>query len=185
MSEAAGKIKRKLNSKAGFSLTEMLATVIIMLLVSAIVASGIPAAREAYEGVVLASNAEVLLSSTITVLRNEIGTAKEVKQDPADSSAVIYYNMTRGSFSRIYKDGEGIWLVRYYSPGTGEAANQTTAPELLISKKTATADMFVTYGSLTVSNDGYVTFSNLSVDRESGRTGLAVRENVSIGYLVD
>ena len=59
-------IKRKLNSKKGFTIAEMLVAIIILLMVSSIVASGIPVARDAYEKVVLTSNAEILMSTAIS-----------------------------------------------------------------------------------------------------------------------
>ena len=172
-------LKKKLNSKAGFSLTEMLATVIILLLVSVIVAAGIPVARDAYEKVVLASNAEVLLSSTITTLRNELGTAKDVE---ADSNTLIYYNLARGAASRIsLKTGAKpeIMLERYYSKD--ELQNYGVAAAELMSPKTATGDLYVTYETVEYDEDkGVVKFTNLSVDRRSGATGLSKRDDLSI-----
>ena len=64
-------IYRKHHAIHGFTLAETLLAVLILLMVSSIVAAGIPSARRAYEKVVLASNAEVLLSTTITTLRHE------------------------------------------------------------------------------------------------------------------
>ena len=57
-------IKRKLHTQ-GFTLAETLLAVLILLLVGVIMTTGIPAAKNAYEKVVVASNAEVLLSTTI------------------------------------------------------------------------------------------------------------------------
>ena len=54
-------LKNKIRSARGFTLAETRLAVIILLLAAAIVATGIPAARNAYEKVVLASNAEILL----------------------------------------------------------------------------------------------------------------------------
>ena len=180
-------IKRKLHSKAGFSLTELLAAVIILLLVSSIVASGIPVARDAYNKVVIASNAEVLLSSTITTLRNELGTAKDVK---VNSNAITYYNPSRKALAKIYVDTDGIMFERYHSEGTTtEIINTGSAATLLMPSKTATGDLYVTYTSVTYTEvskgNVYVTFNGLSVNRESGQTGLAVRPNVSIRVIAD
>ena len=186
-------LKKKLNSKAGFSLTEMLATVIILLLVSAIVAAGIPVARDAYEKVVLASNAEVLLSSTITSLRNELGTAKDVK---ADSNALIYYNLMRGGVANVAVGASGaasrislstenepdIMLESYYNIYAEDAyAVHSSGATKLMSEKTATGDLYVTYETVDYDKDtGVVTFTNLSVNRRSGATDLAKRETLSI-----
>ena len=62
------RIRKKLHSSKAFTLAETLLAVLILLMVSTIVATGIPVARNAYEKVVLASNAEVLLSTTISFI---------------------------------------------------------------------------------------------------------------------
>ncbi len=63
---------------AGFSLTEMLATMLILVMVTTMVATGIPAAQDAYLKTVNASNAQSALSTTLAALRNELGMASEV-----------------------------------------------------------------------------------------------------------
>ncbi len=176
------KIRQKIHSKGGFTLAEMLLAIIILLLVSVIMVTGIPAAKEAYEKVVLASNAEVLLSTTISSLRNELGTA----QDPdtsteatglPDGSAIAYYNSARGATSRIYvPDDKKIMIQRYYS---ADGLSKNDEAVRLMSSKASTADLYVTYSSVTYAN-GIVTFTGLSVDRESGATGIAKRDTLSI-----
>ena len=64
------KLKKRLKNQAGFSLAETLLAVLIMLLVSVIVANGIPVARNVYNNVIVGANAQVLLSTTVTALRN-------------------------------------------------------------------------------------------------------------------
>lgn len=178
------RIKRKLHSKKAFTLAEVLLAVLILVMVSVIVATGIPAARNAYERVVLGSNADILLSTTVSTLRNELGTARNIKT-PSDAEAkagtmITYYNPTRGSSSRIFVPSVGkqeILFQRYYS---GEGLSMDTyATVPLISAQTATGDLYVTYDSVSYAN-GILTFSKLSVNRTSGTTGLALRENLSI-----
>ena len=77
-------IRKKLKSRAGFTLAETLLAVAILMLVSVIVATGIPVARKAYEKVVLSSNAETMLTTAISSLRNELGTAAEIKLDDSN-----------------------------------------------------------------------------------------------------
>ena len=84
-----GTIRKKLKTASGFTLAETLLAVLILLMVSVIVATGIPAAKNAYEKVVLASNADALLSTTISSLRNELGAAKISK--PESGGAPITY----------------------------------------------------------------------------------------------
>lgn len=180
------RIARKLNSNKAFTLAETLLAVLILLMVSTIVATGIPVARNAYEKVVLASNAEVLLSTTISTLRNEIGTAQTIETpEPASGESaktgtiITYYNAARGAYSKIYVGTGGnqeIMFQRYFSKdGLGVAYNATQ----MISSKASTADLYVTYSSVTYTN-GIITFSGLSVNRENGTEGLASREELSI-----
>ena len=163
--------ENKTRNKRGFTLAETLLAVLILLMVSVIVATGIPAAKSAYEKVVLASNAEVLLSTTMSSLRNELGTASDVIRN-ADNS-LTYYNGTRGATSKIYKADSSpnvIMIQRYVNAGD---------PVRLVSEKAATADLYVTYDSVSYEN-GIITFNNLSVNRESGSTGIAKRDTYSI-----
>lgn len=75
-------------SRAGFTLTETLAAVAILLLASSIVAAGVPAATQAYVAAVDNSNAQVLLSTTTTRLRDELSVA--------DPNTVVVKNETTG-----------------------------------------------------------------------------------------
>lgn len=179
------RIARKLNSNKAFTLAETLLAVLILLMVSTIVATGIPVARNAYEKVVLASNAEVLLSTTISTLRNELGTAMnvDIPGGTTDSNVktgteVSYYNSARGSSSKISMESGGtdIQFQRYYS---AEGLSKGSDPVNLISDKTATNNLHVTFGTVKYNqNTGIVTFSDLAVKRDS--TTFASRDELSI-----
>ncbi len=75
------KKNRKKRNRAGFSLAETLMAVLILLLASAIVAAGMPMAREAYEKAIDAANAQTLLSTTVTMLRAELCEAADVETE--------------------------------------------------------------------------------------------------------
>ena len=177
-------VKQKLNSEKGFTLAEVLLAVLILLMVSAIVVAGIPAARDAYEKVVLTSNAQVTLSTTINTLRNELGTAKNIQ---TSGNEISYINLTRGSASRIYINSTGsheIMLDRY-STNT-EIANKGTdfVQSISLSSTPAAKDMnlYVTYESVNY-NAGIVTFHNISVNSDTGKTGLATLDDLLIRVL--
>ena len=178
------KIKRW---REGFTLAETLAAVLIMLMVSAVVAAGIPAARTAYENVVLASNAEVLLSTTISALRNELGTAKDISLASSGgedgNTEIRYYHRDHGAVSKISLAGDSeevpVILCQRYADGGVENIEGSTAR--LISREAATGDLYPTYDSVEYDEEnGLITFNGLQINRESGRTGLAGRETVSI-----
>ena len=183
------KAGRKLNMTAGFTLVEMLTAILILLMVSSVVAAGIPAAINAYEKVVIASNAEVLLSTTITALRNELGTADEVtvlnadgsNADPAPGEGISYRSSATGAKAKLHLDPvesgkteKTIKLKRYAEVADSEEV-------WLISRQASTADLYVTYDSVSYDKDtGVVTFSNLRVMRESASQELTKRETYSI-----
>ena len=87
---------RKDNHSAGFTLMELLLTMFILMIVTTVVATGFPYAKDAYDKVVLAANAEVALSTGMSTLRNELGTAQNVMVTD-EQKTITYYNTTRGA----------------------------------------------------------------------------------------
>ena len=181
------RLKQKLHNKSGFTLAETLLAVLILLLVSAIVATGIPSAKNAYEKVVLASNAEVLLSTTISSLRNELGTAQDVT---SNGTVITYYNKAAETTSKIclYRDlgadkasdPDGtIMYQRYAATGLNNKSGDITR---LVSEAASNNNLYVTYKSVEY-DKGIITFSDLKVCRETDTEAsnpLTSRENVSI-----
>lgn len=104
-------VLNKFKNKNGFTLAETLITVLILLMVSGIVAGGVPAAANAYIKAVDAANAHVLLSTTVNALRDEFSTAWDVSQD--GSGAIMYYSSDTGSQSRITVENGVIMLQEY------------------------------------------------------------------------
>ena len=90
--------KNRIRNRKGFTLAETLLAVLILLLVSSIVAAGVPAARQAYEKVVLASNAELMLSTAVATLRDELGTAWDVQQV---TGGVTYFSADTTNRSKL------------------------------------------------------------------------------------
>ena len=58
--------------RSGFTIAETLVAVLILLMVSSVVAAGIPAAKSAFEKVVVGANAEILLSTSVASLRDQL-----------------------------------------------------------------------------------------------------------------
>ena len=73
------RIKSKLKNQDGMSFTELLATLLILLMVTSIVAGGIPAAIQAYKKIVDTANAQILMSTMTNALRNELGHANKIQ----------------------------------------------------------------------------------------------------------
>ncbi len=177
---------RKKRNRSGFTMAETLIAILILLMVSAIVAGAIPTASNVYAKTVDAANAQVLLSTVVTVLRDELSTAVSI-EDPVGTT-IDYVNGNDG-YRRLVlkKSGDagvaepGIWLcvgklnpttnsIDYTEPGDGES-------RLLVSKEATTKNLVVSYESVSFSN-GMVTFSKLKVER--GNVTVASRDNFSI-----
>ena len=153
----------KLKSRAGFTLAETLVTVMILLMVSAVVAAGIPAAKNAYEKVVLSANAEVLLSTSVSSLRENLVTARDAS---AEDGVLTFYSGDGQIKKKIYPDraNKGVLMVQEYIKY--EAGGREAEPRQLVTDAASTRDLYVTYDS--VSCEGpLVTVTGLSVYRKS------------------
>lgn len=163
---------KKTRKNAGFSLGETLIAILILLMVSAIVAGAIPTASHVYAKTVDAANAQVLLSTTMTVLRDELGTATDVEK--TDSTTLTY---NKGSRSIAYtEDPAGIWLRYKRKDAEG---NDVTESLLLVSQKAATKDMVVSYTGVTVDEET-ITFSGLQVTKAGYEKALAGQNTYTI-----
>ena len=187
------KIREKLKTCRAFTLAETLITILILLMVAGIVAAGIPAAAGALDDVVETSNGQLLLSTTMTALREELSTARNVKveEDGSGNRKITYINnVGMESELSLGTGGKGIQLKQ--RPGYGSAWG---APMPLVSdeaasksRKTGEPVQYTTYSSVTgPSGDGVITFTGLAVKRmNTDKTVAAVEGNYSIrslGYI--
>lgn len=162
------KVSARLNRK-GFSLTEMLLAMLILLMVTSVAAGGIPLAVRAYNQVVEASNAQVLLSTTIIRLRDELGKATDF--EIVANTQISFHNID-GAMSVIRlksdtdQDGPGIYLERYGYKDDG--TEELKGTQLLVSKQAANENLYVKYDAITHDNAA-VTFTGFSVMNEQGR----------------
>ena len=161
------RIGEKLKSHNGFTLAETLLAVLILLLVSVIVANGIPAASNAYRKTVLAANAQSLMSTTVAALRDELGTAWDVSV--ADNK-VTYYSADTGNRSTLEKADDGaIKLTEYVSTDNlNMDASSVGKIRELTPSATLTKDLMITYTSVTYTYDstaayGIIVFTGLKV----------------------
>ncbi len=173
---------KKLKSNRGFTLAETLLAVLILLLVSTIVATGMPAAKSAYEKIVVAANAQVLLSTTATALRDELGTAWDVKRD--DSTTVSYNSSDTGAKSKIYlKDDGKIYIQEYVKNDYLNIADGTSIGEErpLVSDKASTDGLTITYSEIKKADNGTsVVISGLIVKNKEGREMASLGSDLTI-----
>ena len=167
---------RKRRGSRGFSLAETLLAILILLMVSAIVATGIPSAKNAYEKVILGSNAQLLLSTTVTALRNELGTARDLKKEKVkvggkEYDAITYVSAGTGAKTAIYLDKRSdtnndqmIRILEYVADADNTADNS----RFLVSDAASTNSMYATFDleqSTIDSENNTVTLVGLTVYR--------------------
>ena len=167
-------MRGKLRDKRGFSLAETLLAVLILLLVSIVVATGMPAATNAYNKVILGANAKVMLSTAITALHDEIGTAWKVDQI---SGGLTYFSASTGAKTNLTKDADGrIWVEEYVSLND-DLIHDFTEAQLIVNHKDKghplvpddISKMYVTCEGITYNeNTGIATISNLKVLKSDG-----------------
>ena len=178
------KRESKLKSRSGFTLAETLLAILILLLVSSIVAQGIPVARNVYNRVVLGANAQVLLSTTVTALRDELGTAWDVTAGTDNS--LTYFSADIGSRSKLWVDTatKTIQIQEYVATdGLNTETASVGSAHALVSEKAATRELRVTYNEATCA-DGVVTIKGLGVYRDTGEGPLATLGDGDAGDLV-
>ncbi len=179
-------IRRKLTKgKAGFSLAETLIAILILLMVSAIVAGAIPTASNVYTRTVDVANAQVLMSTTLTLLRDELSTATDISND---GTVITYRNSANGYCQLDIKESgaePGIYITYLkYDPETGDTEVDTDkAPRPLVSSKAATnsekTKMVVTYEIEEITNTA-VKFKNLKVLRNETELPMASRASFTV-----
>ena len=147
-------LRKKLHKNtAGFSLSEVLVSVLIMSMVSILLVSGMRLVNGTYRKSVDKANAETLLSTTVTELRNKIAFADAVYVN--DDS--IGYRSSKGVSYEICNSDEGITLLTY--GGTSSSSRALVSDE-------AAADLLSSFSGAAVnSTDGTLTIKNLQVRR--------------------
>lgn len=178
------KLRKKLKGGGGFTLAETLIALMILLMVSAVVAAGVPLAANAYRKVVDSANADLLLSTTMTRLRSELAYASEVSCD----GTAITYTSSRGSRSAISLEtpsgeagensGPGIYIREYADLGAGSDAYK----RLLVSREASNMNLYVTYGAVAC-DEGLITFSDIEVKKEDGGDALTKIDKYEIRVL--
>ena len=127
------RIKKRVQSSQGFSLAEVLIAVLLVLMMTSIVAAGIPAASNAYKKVVDSANAQTLLSTTMTSIRSELSTAKIIQV----TNPVITYIGSDGAEASIMSS-KGIYIKHSYDEDYS----------LLVSKAAANNNLYAAYDTI-------------------------------------
>ena len=115
------KTQRPNRANAGFTLVETMLALTILLLLTAVVASGIPVASRTYTKVVDASNAQAALTTTAAKLRSELSLAQDVffaRGGSGSERDVVFYKTSDGYWAKIVNPDEdkgqkGLYIQAY------------------------------------------------------------------------
>ena len=159
-------IIRNIKDKTGFSIAELLVAILILSMVSTVVAGGIPVARDAYNKITVAANAQVLLSTTINSLRSELGTAP-VFLKIGDDKKIVYKSSSRESKSMIDYSGESIMICDYYDTDDNHSSS-------LRELSHGTDDLYISCGNISLSGN-LITIENLEVKQRNTNQTFGVK----------
>ena len=136
-------IRAKLRSVSGLSFAELLVTTLILLLVTEIVADGLPAVIRLYRQTVDIANAEAYLSTTIIALRSKLCLAS--LSDDED----IYIDPVLGRFKILNNADKGIQI----QDGV-DMASPPPPRTLLPGVRNDTSELITSYKTITPVKEG-------------------------------
>lgn len=174
-------IRYNTRKKAGFTLAETLLAMMLLLIASALLATGIPVAFNAYKKVTLTAEANVLISTTMTELRDKLAFSENISVD--DSKKIITFTSNNGRDYSLKFDAtvNGLYVndltENDYNPESG--GTYISDSHLLVSDEAAAKDLCVDYASVEKDGDVLI-FSNLGVYRKSDTNHAAVKPLVLI-----
>lgn len=128
------KLLHKLNKRQGFSLTEMLATVLIMGFVGIIITTGAATVQRVYRKVVAHANAQTALTTTITLMKDQlafadpesIGNGSETGTGFGNSQTIVFQNLNSGEQTITLKPGTASGTATIDPNATAGGTNGTT-----------------------------------------------------------
>ena len=158
-------LRRRLKDRRGFTLVEMLMTTLILLMVSAVVAGGVPSAANAYFKIVDASNAQILFSNTVTSLRSELAVATNVETD-ASGKVKSFTSGGNGWKKEFLNSNEGIKIKDTTTEGGPMGRGEQLLVPKALSGTVRTSALISKYDSITYNKStGVFSIKNLRVEK--------------------
>ena len=149
------------------SLAEMMLALLILLIVTSIMTNGMSTVQNVYKTLITGANAQVVLTTAINSLRNELDTAREVT---VNGNEITYFNYAIGAYSRISLDekNRNNIIVEPYLKWDEKnekyvSIDKSIPPAPLVSNEAADGVLYVTYDSVTYQRPDMITFENLRV----------------------
>ena len=134
---------------------ETIVAMLLVVLMSGMMVTGIRLAVKVYTTTVDKANAQVLLTTTETILRNELSSAKKITVRD-DKKAVTYQNSVTGQKWEISSPDTDILKIQ----------NGKTDEKRLIAETTGTKNLHISFDKIELSTDRrYITVSGLRVTK--------------------
>lgn len=119
------KLLHKLNNRRGFSLTEMLATVLIMGFVGIIITTGAATVQRVYRKVVAHANAQTALTTTITLMKDQLAFA-DPESITGSGTTISFQNLNSGEQMITLNPGTASGTATIDPSAAAGATNGTT-----------------------------------------------------------
>lgn len=119
------KLLHKLNKRQGFSLTEMLATVLIMGFVGIIITTGAATVQRVYRKVVAHANAQTALTTTITLMKDQLAFA-DPESITGSGTTISFQNLNSGEQTITLNPGTASGTVTIDPNAAAGETNGTT-----------------------------------------------------------
>lgn len=191
------KQKNQKRNRGGFTLAETLIAVLILTMVAGIVAGGIPAARNALDKAVDTSHSQLLLSTTMTSLRNELAMASSITcaSEPADDDEsvaedpaarkIISYVDSSGAVCTLQSEDDGIYVEKEASPDISSGVyHPGITHRLLVSEQAATKNLYAAFTSASY-NNGIVKIEGLKVCKKQGDSELVLSDLGDVAFEIE
>ena len=127
------RLRDKIHSEEGFTLSETLMTVVLIGLITMAMAGGIVAAKNVYQRISLRADAQTLLATTVSAVTEDLSSVSscDALQSSGSSQQTVTLIQDDGnpieSNAFFYAESRGYWMqYRNGSYGTGASGNGTS-----------------------------------------------------------
>lgn len=148
------RLLRKLRARKGFSLSELLVTLVLVGLISAAVAGGISMIARSYTKVVDRADAEQLLSTTLSKMQDELCFARVDLEKPESTEPWSFISGITGLRIRFKAGDESTGVVMDYLKSKTGTDNIIETYQFTDDKLISGNRMYVTYESCTPQFEG-------------------------------
>lgn len=135
----------RIRSQKGFSLTEMLVTVLLMSLATLAIAAGVTAAVRTYRSMTLKAEAQTLLGTAIAAVDDDFASADLTTLTiGGDGNEASFFSGNRGYDVHIHNDGDTIYMTDAQMRSSGSSTSKSTSADgaiPIVTKQTRTQNL--------------------------------------------